>query len=135
MRILASALAMLMFGVATTAQAQDVIGRYDHNGSLMIAYGSEEGDGITIAYQVAKPSLGIASGAWLFKGGVSANGHFSGWARVFKSGCNPGEYEVSGYYDGDDIVLEGNAPVWNGCSVVGFKWSEHHSYLRFDAIP
>lgn len=135
MRLFAAALSLFIVGMSSVVSAQDIIGHYDHNGSQMIATGSEKGDGITITYVEPKPSLGIARGAWLFKGSVSANGRFSGWARVFKDTCNPGEYEVTGYYDGDDIVLEGEAPIWNGCSVVGFEWNEHHSYLRFDLIP
>lgn len=134
MRIFATALSavLVMTGLAT---AGEVIGVYDHNGSRMVAYGSEDGHGITIVYEQAKRGLGIADGTWLFKGQIGRHGNFFGTARVFKSPCNPGEYEVTGYYDGDDIVLEGDAPVWNGCSVIGFRWSEHHSYLRFDAIP
>jgi hypothetical protein len=134
MRFLTTAFAA-MFVLASPVLAQDVIGHYDHNSSRMVAIGSEDSGGVTIQYVEPKRALGIASGAWLFKGTVDDDGNFSGSARVFNDKCSPAEYHVTGRYYGDDIVLEGEAPIWGkDCSVIGFKWSNEHSYLRFDAI-
>lgn len=133
MRIFAAAFAVL--ALTGIAMAQDPGPRFDHNGSIMQLYWSEEGDGLSILYARPKAGLGVPRDALLFSGAMTANGHIYGTARVFKSSCNPGEYEVTGRYEGNDIVLEGEAPIWNGCSIVGFKWDSQHSTLRFHALP
>lgn len=135
MRFLAAALTSALVLTAPAASAHDHgPALYDHNGSVMrLAWGN--GDSLQIIYDSPKSGLGVRSGTILFSGSMTANGKIYGTARVFKSGCNPGEYAVEGSMnDGSsDISLSGYAPIWSGCSIVGYQVNQH-SYLYFEAL-
>lgn len=135
MRFLAAtAMACVLALSALTASAHDGPQLYDHNGSVMrLAWGN--GDSLQIIYDSPKSGLGVRSGTILFTGAMTADGKVYGTARVFKSGCNPGEYEVEGkIQDGSsDISLAGYAPIWSGCAVIGYQKNEH-SFLYFEAL-
>jgi hypothetical protein len=100
---------------------------FDHNGSAMVI----DPNAGTIVYREPKKSLaGTAkSGALLFKASAPWDPYdgkaiVRGTAYVFKKGCEPAPYEVSGRQEGwHTLVLKGAAPVRakNGCKVVGYK--------------
>lgn len=105
---------------------------YLHNGSQVLV---DERAGI-IRYEVPKVSLrGVASkGTVLFRGRFAASGAVSGTAYVFKVGCEPASYAVSGRSTGSTIVLKGQAPRRDphSCAVTGPTASDAHTVLRFD---
>ncbi|MBB2961894.1 hypothetical protein FHU13_002282 [Methylobacterium sp. R2-1] len=108
---------------------------YTHNGSEVLV---DERAGI-IRYQVPKASIRIAvsKGTVLFRGTFAASGEVTGTAYVFKAGCEPAPYAVSGRSDGSTIILKGIAPRRdpNSCAVTGTTASGAHTILRFDEHP
>lgn len=109
---------------------------FDHNGSAMVI---NPGAG-TIVYRDPKKSIAgtVNPGALLFKASApwdpyNDNAIVKGTAYVFKKGCEPAPYEVSGRQKGwHTLVLKGPAPVRakNGCEVIGYK-NNGNSTLRF----
>lgn len=113
----------------------DMRSLFDHNGSDVIV---QPGEG-KIAYEAPKKSI---SGA-VFRGMILFTGQpwdpyddkaiVKGTAYVFKKGCMPAPYEVSGRQEGwHTLVLKGPAPVRekNGCDVVGYEMNGN-STLKF----
>lgn len=97
------------------------------------------GKGI-IVYRDPKKSIGdtIKPGTLLFKANAPWNPYndsavIRGTAYVFKNGCDPAPYRVSGYQKGwHTLVLKGAVPVRekNGCRIVDYKVTGN-STLRF----
>lgn len=122
-----------------TSDAQALIDNreiFDHNGSAMVvnpAAGS-------IVYRDPKKSIAgtIKPGTLLFRANAPWDPYddkvvVKGIAYVFKKGCKPAPYEVSGRQEGwHTLLLKGAAPVRakNGCNVVGYKMNGN-STLKF----
>ena len=101
---------------------------YDHNGSRMRA--ERCGGELSIWYDAPRDGIakqGVRPGTLFFDGFLSFDGArnlIAGTARVFKSGCKPGEFSVEGYYTvtGGPIRLEGEAPRRNSsCATTGYR--------------
>jgi hypothetical protein len=89
----------------------------DHNGSIVELRRSRVGT-IEIRYREPRASLMVEPGTLLFRG-AEHNGRVDGEAFVFKSGCKPAAYNVSGRRENGGLLLEGIAPHrGKGCSVV-----------------
>ncbi|WP_027519119.1 hypothetical protein [Bradyrhizobium sp. WSM1417] len=80
----------------------------EHNGSLVKLSHSPSGE-IEIRYLQPRRSLRVEPGTVLFRGHERA-GKISGSAFLFKEGCAPAEYAVSGRRTDGVLVLEGVAP-------------------------
>lgn len=108
---------------------------YFHNGSEVLV---DERAGV-IRYDVPKASIrsAVSKGTVLFRGTFAASGVVTGTAYVFKAGCEPAPYAVSGRSQGSTIALKGNAPrrAPNSCAVTGTTASGAHTVLRFDERP
>jgi hypothetical protein len=106
----------------------------DHNGSIVELNKSTEGT-VEIRYREPKAALAIDPGALLFHGSEH-DGQVKGEAFVFKAGCPPARYGVSGRRDNGVLSLQGAAPRRGaGCSVLGQSKSSKHSYLAFEHEP
>ena len=104
--------------------------RADHNGSTMRVV--KCGGALTISYARPRPGMrrqGVVSGEMLFDGSVS-RGRVRGQAAVFKRGCGPAWYFVSGRMSPSGrITLSGRAPVRGaGCRTTRSR----DDYLVFD---
>ena len=96
-----------------------------HNGSVVaVTQLFNEGTGRTeITY--VKPHAGISAtpGTLLFSGTYNSKRNwYSGVAYVFKKGCQPAPYPVTGTQTGPGIVLVGPAPIraTNSCDVIRY---------------
>lgn len=114
---------------------------WDHNGSNMRI--EQYGKDVTIAYEEPRSGIrkhGVSSGDTLFYGQVSPNGRLTGEAFVFRRGCEPESYSVSGHWNPDsgqhDLTLRGAAPIRErgGCDVVDYSNSSGSATLRFTLI-
>lgn len=117
--LIAVSLAVGALTLAAPARACDSA-PYDHNGSLMEAHAC---DGkFVITYDQPRSGIasqGVRSGTVLFTGTISGD-LILGIAYVFKRGCEPASYPVSGRMGNNVIVLDGYAPVRrDGCRVTG----------------
>ncbi len=136
-RIAAGAkLALALCLAGGMAQAADSI--WDHNGSEMLW--QADGANRTISYQSPRQGLSVAPGTVLFEGRRVDDGQpntpdvLEGTARVFRQGCPPAEYWVSGpILDETHVVLTGAAPVRaaTGCAVTGYSQSSSNATLVF----
>ncbi|WP_262267093.1 MULTISPECIES: hypothetical protein [Microvirga] len=112
---------------------------YLHNGSGMYV---SMGTGI-IRYSTPKASIAgtVQEGTVLFRGefknapGLEARGTVSGTAYVFKKGCEPAPYPVSGTYDAWSVTMRGAAPrrAKDSCAILEATKNSPHSVLRFEA--
>ena len=80
----------------------------EHNGSLVELSHFPSG-AVEIRYRQSKPSLKVEVGTLLLRGQERA-GQITGSAFLFKAGCKPAEYSVTGRRTDGVLVLEGNAP-------------------------
>lgn len=107
---------------------------YTHNGSAVAIEFS--GNSVTIVYAAPRPglaSIGVREGTILFTG-HRVDPHVSGIAYVFKPGCSPAPYQVTGRFDTrENLILTGPAPRWDrrSCAIVGYTQSTMHSQLVF----
>ena len=119
---------------AAPAMADEGPEIFTHNGSLMEVF--IHADEVTISYARPKSSLrrlGVRPGTVLFQGGYTRNG-IAGTAYVFRSGCQPAGYAVSGPdLRGQGIVLSGAAPVRpkGSCRVTGYTRNSGNARLEF----
>ena len=95
---------------------------YDHNGSSVAI------DHCTDTIRYVRPRSGMRrqgarSGTLLFSGvGLDGSGRVSGTAYVFKRGCGPAGFHVSGRWRSSGLVLVGDAPVrGSGCRVTRYR--------------
>ena len=112
---------------------------YDHNGSQTDVDPAKG----TIMYREPKKSISgtVKPGALLFKADApwdiyDDNAVVRGTAYVFKKGCAPAPYTVSGHHEGwHTLVLQGPAPVRekNGCKVIDYK-NNGNSTLKFVSL-
>ncbi|MEO1747439.1 MAG: hypothetical protein AAFR27_02265, partial [Pseudomonadota bacterium] len=128
---------LLVVATSMVAHAESFTIAADHNGSLMevrVNNGQAQ-----IVYARPKASIarvGVTPGTVLFSG-VQSGGSYSGQARVFRSGCAPALYNVSGSIRivgevGRRLTLTGAAPVRNGCTVTGYTMNSGNARLDFD---
>ena len=111
---------------------------FDHNGSVVILY-PQQG---LIVYDQPRASLRgtIKRGDVLFRGKINTDtGEMVGNAYVFKKGCPPLPYLVTGgpfRGGGDHPVLRGAAPVRdpNSCGSIGTSNSSGNATLKFEWI-
>lgn len=110
-----------------------------YNGSKV----SLEGDGAKRRIVFTEPKLGldkagIKRGTVLFEGETKKNGRLSGYAKLFKAGCDPLDYFVEGSADSSkgEIVLQGQAPVFSndGCKIKGYSEDSAASTLTFSSL-
>lgn len=126
--------------VSSSAAADLVSNREisDHNGSAMRVDPAEG----TITYYKPKASIAgtIKPGTVLFQADAPWDPYddsalIRGTAYVFKKGCEPAPYPVSGRHSGwHTITLKGAAPVRekSGCKVIGYKMNGN-STLKFES--
>lgn len=109
---------------------------WDHGGSE-VAIDHDRG---LIVYVRPKPSLQgvIRPGQVLYRGTIPANGgSASGTAFVFRKGCLPAGYSVSGAFSHDadrpTLLLTGHAPrrAKSGCEIVAHDHGGPNSRLEF----
>lgn len=127
--------------IATTASPVIAAGMdgsfWDHNGSSVVL---EQSAG-RIVYDEPKASIAgtVRRGTVLFEGRFAGR-RVSGTAYVFKKGCEPAPYPVSGVMEdnprgfGSRIVLAGPAPRRdrNSCAIIGTTGV--HSRLVFEEM-
>lgn len=114
---------------------------WNHNGSRMELRQERLQSGtthVTISYSQPKDSLirlGFESGRLLFEG-YSDSGVLSGRAHVFRRGCDPIAYGVTGSFDpkGSSFHLTGAAPDQSGdrCHPSGMTFDSSAANLLFD---
>ena len=122
---------------ANIASAEEYTGW--HNGSKMNV-SIDDGD-VVITYVRPKKSLrkhGVRSGTVLFEGTMSGNRRIRGDARVFRRGCDPATYYVSGKFKRgrSSFTLRGEAPrrVSGGCRVVDYTNNSSNARLGFNDL-
>jgi hypothetical protein len=111
---------------------------YLHNGSVMHV-NMRAGE---IRYYEPKPSLAgaVQPSTVLFRGefrnapGLEMRGTVSGTAYVFKQGCDPAPYAVSGTYTVNEIKMSGQTPrrAANSCEVLATIGKSPHATLKFE---
>jgi hypothetical protein len=116
-----SALAALFALWTWTSQAHAsncAVDEYMHNNSLMEM--QECDNSISISYIRPRPGMakqGARDGSLLFDGREN-NGTVTGTARLFSARCGVITYSVTGYWQGDNLILDGSAPIrGNGCRI------------------
>lgn len=126
----------MLSGFLAGAAAANTAG-WDHNGSAVSLI--VNGTSVEIRYRAPRQGLSeiVEAGDLLFKGSIEG-GRLKGNARVFKPGCNPVEYEVSGPFDSSsgEFTLFGSAPILakNSCEVARYDVSSQHGALTFERI-
>lgn len=133
-KYLALIVAMATLGAATASAYHE---RYTawHNGSKMRVIIDE--DSFEIIYVRPKSSLrkhGVRNGTVLFSGHIDGK-KVEGDAHVFRRGCDPESYWVTGRYQlrNRSFTLRGDAPkrISGGCEVVDFTSHGSNANLRF----
>lgn len=118
--------------IEPTFESVDRYGEFmGHNGSTMFHHQKQH----IIVYADPKPSIAgsIIPDTVLFRGWAVPNEGISGIAYTFKKGCDPAPYLVTGYDNGSfQLTLRGQAPVREGCKVVGYSDKGPNATLVFD---
>ena len=135
--IFSAAFFVTVFAASANAQVVTTGIFWDHNGSYIAT--ERDGDDLVLTYDPPRDGLGrlgIYSGTVLFQGRFLSGTRIAGTAFLFKRGCQPASYNVSGRLTGDApenyrIVLSGDSPVRDGCIVVGYKSSGSNTRLVF----
>lgn len=114
--------------------------QFDHNGSLVVV---DPKRGLII-YKKPKKSIAgtVKPGDVLFRGKpwdlYDSEGGVRGTAYVFRKGCAPAPYEVSGgqRQSWHTLVLRGEAPVRkkSGCDIASYTKTGGNSELVFDNV-
>ena len=125
-----------MFFLSVPASAYYSETRANHNGSSMLVINND--GNITIQYARPKSSMrrqGVGNGTTLFTGTINGQ-QLSGVAYVFRRGCAPAAYNVSGTWivNTGQLILRGAAPrrVRGGCRITGYTNSGSNAYLLFN---
>ena len=122
-----AAFAALVFASPAIAQP------HMHNGSLMNIEVS--GGDMIIRYLVPRRGMqeqGVMGDEVLFSGKIIA-GIAYGTAYIFKGGCPPAPYRVSGRFDEGGLILKGKAPFFQRgtCHIAGYRSSGENNTLIF----
>ena len=125
------ALAVMMAASILPVRAGNSL--WSHNGSTVLWQSS--GQQRIVTYYNPRPGLPVRAGTVLFEGMRQGNTMF-GTAYVFRSGCAPAPYEVSGEIDPANqtlVVLYGAAPIRErgGCRVIRYSRNSGNSRLVF----
>lgn len=112
---------------------------WDHNNSIMKFV--ENGKKRRFIYEKPRKTLkvaGVSTGTILFDGEEKQDGRLSGYAKLFRKGCEPIDYFVEGTYDKakGKIVLQGQAPIYSGkgCKITGYSENSGASRLLFTRL-
>jgi hypothetical protein len=119
---------------APAAEAPDEMTPVFHNGSRAIFTRSIDGH-VEIRYDTPRPGLPVQSGTLLFSGTYDTrHGRYSGTAHIFKRGCEPAPYAVTGMESGPGIVMVGIAPTRDphSCALTGGTLNSKNSRLVFE---
>jgi hypothetical protein len=145
MKSFLAAFLALFSSVSATASEIHFI---NHNNSAMvmiIGEASEDVSPIEIFYSIPSEKMRklVHSGVLFFKGALGLeSGIVEGQARIFKWGCRPHEYYVSGIFSAEGLAsgtleLRGVAPMYGqglgNCSVSGFSF-DRDSRLTFEPL-
>lgn len=123
---LLTAIAAIITLSAWTPQAHAsncAVDQYMHNNSLMQL---QECDGGTISISYVRPRPGMVkqgarNGSLLFDG-RSNNGAINGTSRLFSARCGVVTYPVTGYWQGNNLILDGSAPIrGKGCRIARYR--------------
>jgi uncharacterized protein YecT (DUF1311 family) len=103
-----------------------------HNGSGLQIFNGRH-DHVEFRYTSVRPGLSAREGEVLFRGVMSEGGRITGTAFVFKQGCPPAPYDVSGMQTARRIVLRGPAPVHepSSCDIATYDDSVASARLEF----
>jgi uncharacterized protein YecT (DUF1311 family) len=103
-----------------------------HNGSGLQIFNGRH-DHVEFRYTSVRPGLSAREGEVLFRGVMSEGGRIAGTAFVFKQGCPPAPYDVSGTQTARRIVLRGPAPVHEpgSCDIATYDDSVASARLEF----
>jgi hypothetical protein len=103
-----------------------------HNGST-IEMRTRPDHQVEMRYKVVRSGLPAEEGAVLFHGTVSDRGEMNGVAYIFKRGCAPAGYDVSGRQSNSRIVLTGAAPIHppGSCGVARYDDQNSNARLEF----
>jgi hypothetical protein len=91
-----------------------------------------------IAYSKPRAGLSATPGTLLFTGTYdSKRNWYQGYAFVFKKGCDPIAYGVTGTQTGAGIALVGPAPrrATNSCEIEGYASPRDKSWTLFFEAP
>lgn len=134
MRLIILCLAVAGVGLGTVRAHADEFTAW-HNGSRMTVV--IDGSYVEIRYDRPKSGLrkhGVRSGTVLFTGELRGR-NMEGEAKVFRQGCAPEQYWVSGRYSSAmrRFALRGEAPrrESGGCDVVDYTSSGSNARLQF----
>jgi hypothetical protein len=111
-----------------------------HHGSTIQEFSEAGSDNIEYRYSSVRPGLPVKEGDVLFRGTKSGGGNSSepyvlkGLAYVFKRGCPPAGYAVTGQQTNTAVVLHGAAPRRDphSCDVAGYDRDGKNATLVFD---
>ena len=117
----------------------------NHNGSVMLMQIGEALEDVSqfkLYYHIPSDKMRflVAQGALFFDGSIAwETGFVAGTARLYKWGCRPLQYEVTGLFQGRQLgtgilELQGPAPTFGpGCFSDGYAF-DHNSRLTFEPI-
>ena len=103
-----------------------------HNGSGLQIFNGPHNH-VEFRYANVREGLTAREGDVLFRGVMSEGGRVAGTAFVFKRGCPPAPYDVSGTQTASRIVLKGAAPVHepDSCNIARYDDSVASARLEF----
>jgi len=109
---------------------------WDHNGSLMrLETNDDKRRFVYDQPREALDSAGVKRGTILFDGKEKKDGRLAGYAKLFRTGCDPVDYFVEGPHDREKgkILLQGQAPIYSGdgCKITGYTDDGSASSLTF----
>jgi len=131
-RTLAALCVLAIASVMTSTAATAGDSLWSHNGSTMQWH--SQGQYRQVSYYTPRRGLSVSPGTVLFEGQRVGNTMY-GTAYVFKRGCAPAPYEVSGNINPANqthVVLFGAAPIRRGCQVVGYSNNSGNARLEFN---
>ncbi|MEJ2118867.1 MAG: hypothetical protein P8Y36_13655, partial [Alphaproteobacteria bacterium] len=134
-----SALGVAGTAISAPVHAANAASTWEHNGSTVAL--EKNGDKRRIVYvrpRAALKKAGVKRGTVLFNGKTKKGGRVAGYAKIFRTGCDPVDYFVEGKLDLNKgkLVLQGQAPVYSGknCKITGYSDDNGSSTLTFTSV-
>ena len=134
--------AAVIVALPSSASAEMAGGMFmGHNGSTIQEFSELNSDKVEYRYSSVRAGIPIQEGAVLFRGTKAKRGQhrgiaylLKGTAFVFKRGCPPAAYEVTGEQTNSRVLLKGAAPVHakDSCKVVSHDAQHKNATLVFD---